>query len=72
MNRVIIDPENMQPNKVYEIDTSQGPIQCVKGDDGVVTVYEIYILPEGIDSNISLPVGTIFKSAWEGEYRKLQ
>ena len=37
-----INEQSMVTGRIYEIQTSQGPFQLVKGDDEVVTMYEIY------------------------------
>ena len=44
--RIRINDRHMVTNRVYEVESSQGTMQFVKGADGVVTVYEIYDVDE--------------------------
>ncbi len=45
--RIRINERAMVTERIYEVQTDQGPMQFVKGRDGVVTVYEIYDLDQG-------------------------
>ena len=48
--RIRINERWMTTGRIYEIQTSQGPMQFVKGEDGIVTVYEIYDLGQDWDA----------------------